>query len=77
MEEKFDTDKAENATEAKLNADEESAPQNSIVKCSHCQSTEIRKMSGYTRAGAVAVWGVLAAGLVSKQWHCDKCHSDF
>ena len=47
------------------------------VKCPYCQSTNTKKISNVSKAGSVAVFGVFAAGKVSKQWHCNNCKSDF
>ena len=47
------------------------------VKCLYCQSTNTKKISNVSKAGSVAVFGVFAAGKVSKQWHCNNCKSDF
>lgn len=46
-------------------------------KCPTCQSADIKKISDFSKAGSVAVWGVLAAGKVSKQWHCNNCGSEW
>lgn len=47
------------------------------VECPYCHSTNTKKISGMSKAGSVALWGVFAAGKVSKQWHCNNCKSDF
>lgn len=47
------------------------------VECPYCHSTDVKKISGMSKVGSVALWGVLAAGKVSKQWHCNNCKSDF
>ena len=47
------------------------------VECPYCHSTNTRKISGASKAGNVALFGVFAAGKVSKQWHCNQCNSDF
>lgn len=47
------------------------------VKCPYCNSTNVRKISGMSKAGNVALWGIFAIGKVSKQWHCNSCKSDF
>lgn len=46
-------------------------------KCPTCQSADIKKISDLSKAGSVAVLGVLAAGKVSKQWHCNNCGSEW
>lgn len=47
------------------------------VECPYCHSTDTKKISGAKKLGSVAMWGVLAAGKVTKQWHCNSCKSDF
>ena len=47
------------------------------VECPYCHSTNTKKISGISKAGSVALFGVFAAGKVSKQWHCNNCSSDF
>lgn len=47
------------------------------VECPYCHSKNTKKISGMSKAGSVALWGVFAAGKVSKQWHCNDCKSDF
>ncbi len=47
------------------------------VECPYCHSKNTRKISGASKAGNVALFGVFAAGKVSKQWHCNQCNSDF
>lgn len=32
-----------------------------------------KKISGLSKAGLVALWGVFAAGRTSKIWHCNEC----
>ncbi|GLB26631.1 hypothetical protein LXJ15735_28720 [Lacrimispora xylanolytica] len=46
-------------------------------KCPYCNSTDLNKISGLSKAGSVALWGIFAVGKVSKQWHCNGCKSDF
>jgi predicted RNA-binding Zn-ribbon protein involved in translation (DUF1610 family) len=46
-------------------------------KCPTCGSTNIKKISGLSKAGSVAVWGVFAAGRTSKTWHCNNCGSEW
>lgn len=47
------------------------------VECPYCHSTNTKKISGLSKAGSVALWGVFALGKTSKQWHCNNCDSDF
>ena len=45
-------------------------------KCPTCQSTNIKKISGLSKAGSVAMFGIFSQK-VKKQWHCNGCGSDF
>lgn len=47
------------------------------IRCPYCKSTNIKKITGLSKAGSVALWGIFAAGKVSKNYHCNNCHSDF
>lgn len=47
------------------------------VTCPFCQSTNCKKISGASKIGKVALFGVFAAGNVSKTWHCNNCGSNF
>lgn len=51
--------------------------QKPIVTCPFCQSTNCKKISGASKIGKVALFGVFAAGSVSKTWHCNNCGSNF
>lgn len=48
-----------------------------LPRCPVCQSTNIRKISGISKAGSAALFGLFAVGKVSKQWHCNNCKSEF
>lgn len=56
----------------KLNAIENK----NIPKCPICQSTNIQRISGLSKVGSVAMWGIFSRK-VHKQWHCNNCKSDF
>lgn len=47
------------------------------AECPYCHSKNTKKISGLSKAGSVALWGVFAIGKVSKQWYCNDCKSDF
>lgn len=47
------------------------------ITCPYCHSTNTKKISGISKVGSVALFGVFAVGKVSKQWHCNNCGSDF
>ena len=44
--------------------------------CPTCNSTNIKKISGLSKAGSVAMFGIFSQK-VKKQWHCNGCGSDF
>lgn len=46
------------------------------VECPYCHSTDTKKISGTTRFVSTGLFG-LASSKVGKQWHCNKCRSDF
>ena len=48
-----------------------------LVRCPFCQSADCKKISGASKVGKVALFGVFAAGSVSKTWHCNNCGSNF
>lgn len=47
-----------------------------VPKCPTCQSTDIKKISGLSKAGSVAMWGIFS-WKVYKQWHCNNCGSEW
>lgn len=47
-----------------------------IPRCPTCQSTDIKKISGLSKAGSVAMWGIFSRK-VHKQWHCNNCGSEW
>lgn len=47
-----------------------------IPHCPICNSTDIKKISGISKAKSVAVWGIFSRK-VHKQWHCEQCGSEF
>lgn len=48
-----------------------------VVTCRYCQSTNVKKISAVTKAGGIALFGILGLGRASKEWHCNNCNSDF
>lgn len=50
-------------------------PKNAI-ECPYCHSTNTKKISGSSRVASFLTFG-LASKKVGKQWHCNKCGSDF
>lgn len=47
-----------------------------VPKCPTCQSTDIKKISGLSKAGSVAMWEIFSRK-VHKQWHCNNCGSEW
>lgn len=47
-----------------------------IPKCPTCGSNNINKISGLSKAGSVALWGIFSRK-VHKQWHCNNCGSEW
>lgn len=50
---------------------------NPVVECPYCHSRDTKKISAASKAGGVALFGIFGLGRAGKQWHCDKCGSDF
>lgn len=46
------------------------------IECPYCHSTNTKKISGSSRVASFLTFG-LAGKKVGKQWHCNKCGSDF
>ena len=46
------------------------------ITCPYCKSTDTKKISAGSRWLSTGLFG-LASGKVGKQWHCNKCRSDF
>lgn len=47
------------------------------ITCPYCKSTNTKNISGLSKAGSVALFGIFALGKTTKQWHCNSCGSDF
>lgn len=54
-----------------------SKPTKPTITCPYCQSTNTKRISGLSKAGSVALFGIFALGKTTKQWHCNECGSDF
>ena len=52
-------------------------PSTPTVTCPYCKSTDTKKISGLSKVGSVALFGIFALGKTTKQWHCNNCKSDF
>ena len=56
--------------------EQQEAKKSPTVTCPYCQSTDTKKISGTSRFMSTGIFG-LASGKLGKQWHCNKCKSDF
>ena len=52
-------------------------PSTPTTTCPYCKSTDCKKISGLSKAGSVALWGIFALGKTTKQFHCNNCKADF
>ena len=60
-----------------LGINNQTKPTTPTITCPYCKSTDCKKISGLSKAGSVALWGIFALGKTTKQWHCNNCKSDF
>lgn len=47
------------------------------VECPYCHSTDTKKITNTSKAVHTAVFGIFSIGRNSKNFHCNKCGSDF
>lgn len=47
------------------------------VTCPYCHSSNVKKITNTSRAVHTALFGVFSLGRNSKNYHCNKCKSDF
>lgn len=45
--------------------------------CPYCNSIDLKKISGFSKVGNVALFGIFAASKVGKNYHCNNCKSNF
>ena len=55
---------------------ERAEQKSNVPRCPTCNSTNINKISGLSKAGSVAMWGLFSRK-VHKQWHCNNCGSEW
>lgn len=48
-------------------------PMSTSIKCPTCKSENVNKISGASKMGSALMWGVFAAGKISKTYECKKC----
>lgn len=61
---------------SQLGQQSSNSTQDNKVHCKYCNSTNVKKISGLSKAGSVAMWGIFSKK-VHKEWHCNNCGSDF
>ncbi len=47
------------------------------VECPYCHSTNVKKISGVSKAAHTALFGIFSIGRNSKNFYCNNCKSDF
>lgn len=47
-----------------------------VVECPYCHSKDTRKITTASKAVNTTVWGIFGTKR-HKQWHCNRCNSDF
>lgn len=47
-----------------------------VIRCPYCQSTDTTKISTVNRVVSTGLFG-LGSNKVGKEWHCNKCKSNF
>lgn len=52
------------------------ASKDNAIQCPYCKSWDTEKISTASRVTSVALVGV-ASGKIGKEWHCNKCGSNF
>ena len=68
--------KEEETARIKEIADRSSIYTPTSITCPYCHSTNVSKISTIDRGISVGMAG-LASGKLGKQWHCNKCKSNF
>lgn len=53
-----------------------SHPEKPQVECPYCHSTNTKKITNTSRWISAGLFGI-GSSKVGKQWHCNKCGSDF
>ena len=51
-------------------------PSTPKITCPYCNSTNTKKLSSLSRAFSAGFFG-LGSSKIGKQWHCNRCGSDF
>lgn len=43
------------------------------IKCSNCKSEKVHKISGLSKVGSAAMFGIFSIGKLNKTYECDSC----
>lgn len=52
-------------------------PINTSITCPKCGSSNVKIISGASKAFSIAMWGVFAANKVMSKYVCNDCHHKF
>ena len=52
-------------------------PNRTVVECPYCHSTNTKKITNTSKAIHTALFGIFSMGRNRKNYHCNKCGSDF
>lgn len=47
------------------------------IECPYCHATNVKKITNTSKAVHTAFFGIFSVSRNSKQWHCNRCNSDF
>lgn len=47
------------------------------VECPYCHATNVKKITNTSKAVHTAMFGIFSMGRNSKNYHCNRCNSDF
>jgi len=53
------------------------APIDTSIRCPKCGSSDVRIISGASKAVSIALWGVFAANKVLSKYQCNQCGHKF
>ena len=48
-------------------------PMATSIKCPNCKSTDVHKISSASKVGSALMFGIFAAGKLTKTYQCDVC----
>jgi len=48
-------------------------PMSTAIKCPNCKSTNVEKISAGSKVGSALMFGIFAAGKLTKTYHCKAC----